>query len=241
MYIIVICHWAILHYNMSFKTIAGRSDGVFWWFPALSEDQEKICWIHQNYLVALISELYNFPDITTYFQLWGLQKIMHMYHFCFNNTHIAISWSSHSSFSLLTLFIQCQSCSPQNNQKYKILSIMIFHHSISVSFFFFAFHFFLYGLLPLTIKWSLRQLRARRALSIFKDVLWRARRARTPYDFVQRSQSFCFSMEHLWIVIAPFWLSTDDLAVTISAIGIFVSFLIEIHFMKHGPEQWTYL
>ena len=39
---------------MSFKTIAGRSDGVFWGFPALSEDQEKICWIHQNYLVALM-------------------------------------------------------------------------------------------------------------------------------------------------------------------------------------------
>ena len=41
MYIMIICHWAILHYNMSFKTIAGRSDGVFWWFPALSEDQEE--------------------------------------------------------------------------------------------------------------------------------------------------------------------------------------------------------
>ena len=54
MYIMIICHWAILHYNMSFKTIAGRSDGVFWWFPALSEDQEeKNGWIHQNYLVAL--------------------------------------------------------------------------------------------------------------------------------------------------------------------------------------------
>ena len=53
MYIMIICHWAILHYNMSFKTIAGRSDGVFWWFPALSEDQEKNCRIHQNYLVAL--------------------------------------------------------------------------------------------------------------------------------------------------------------------------------------------
>ena len=26
----------------------------FFWFPALSEDQEKICWIPQNYLVALI-------------------------------------------------------------------------------------------------------------------------------------------------------------------------------------------
>ena len=39
---------------MSFKTIAGRSDGVFWWFPALSEDQEKNCWLHQNYLVALM-------------------------------------------------------------------------------------------------------------------------------------------------------------------------------------------
>ena len=50
---LIICHWAILHYNMSFKTIAERSDGVCWWFPALSEDQEKNSWIHQNYLVAL--------------------------------------------------------------------------------------------------------------------------------------------------------------------------------------------
>ena len=54
MYIMTICHWAILHCNMSFQTIAGRSDGVFWWFSALSEDQEKISWIHQNYLVALM-------------------------------------------------------------------------------------------------------------------------------------------------------------------------------------------
>ena len=55
MYIMTICHWAILHYNMSFQTIAGRSNRVFWWFHALSEDQEKIiCRIHQNYLVALI-------------------------------------------------------------------------------------------------------------------------------------------------------------------------------------------
>ena len=31
MYIMIICHWAILHYNkcMSFQTIVGRSDGVF--------------------------------------------------------------------------------------------------------------------------------------------------------------------------------------------------------------------
>ena len=53
----IICHWAILHYNMSFKTIAGRSGGVFWWFPALSIHQEKFCRIHQNYLVALKSNL----------------------------------------------------------------------------------------------------------------------------------------------------------------------------------------
>ena len=49
----IICHCAILHYHMSFKTIAWMSGGVFWWFPALSEDQEKTCWIHQNYLAAL--------------------------------------------------------------------------------------------------------------------------------------------------------------------------------------------
>ena len=44
MYMMIICHWAILHYNMSFKTIAGRSDGVFLMISCrLSEDQEKIC------------------------------------------------------------------------------------------------------------------------------------------------------------------------------------------------------
>ena len=53
-YIMIICHWAISHYNMSFKTIVGRSDGVFWWFPVHSEDQEKNCCIYQNYLVALM-------------------------------------------------------------------------------------------------------------------------------------------------------------------------------------------
>ena len=60
MYIMIICHWAILHYNMSFKTTAGRSDGVFWWFPALSKDQEFFCWIHQNYLVALKFKSYRY-------------------------------------------------------------------------------------------------------------------------------------------------------------------------------------
>ena len=39
-------HWdilllGILHYNMSFKTIAGRFNGAFWWYGPLSEDQEN--------------------------------------------------------------------------------------------------------------------------------------------------------------------------------------------------------
>ena len=42
-------HWAMLHYNMPFKTIAGRSDGVFWLFPALSEDHIFFFFfIHKN-------------------------------------------------------------------------------------------------------------------------------------------------------------------------------------------------
>ena len=71
MYRMIICHWAILHYNLSFKTIAGRSDGVFWWFPALSEDQEKICRIHQNYLVALKPEYLVLGDSSIF------QKVQH--------------------------------------------------------------------------------------------------------------------------------------------------------------------
>ena len=66
MYIMLICHWAIWHYNMSFQTIAGRSDGVFWWFPALSEDQEKYCPIYQNYIVALIHACVKKPNLALF-------------------------------------------------------------------------------------------------------------------------------------------------------------------------------
>ena len=39
---------------MSFKTIAGGFNGAFWWYGPLSEDQEFLKQIYQNYLVALI-------------------------------------------------------------------------------------------------------------------------------------------------------------------------------------------
>ena len=39
-YIGIFCYWALLHYNMSFKTFAGGFNGAFWWYGPLSEDQE---------------------------------------------------------------------------------------------------------------------------------------------------------------------------------------------------------
>ena len=57
---------------------------------------------------------------------------------------------------------------------------------------------------------SYRQLRARRALSIFKDVPMRTRRELC-CTMSMLIVPFWFSMKHLWIeIIAPFWLSTDD-------------------------------
>ena len=50
-YIGIFCYWVLLHYNMSFKTIAGGFDGACWWYGPLSEDQEKFEQIYQNYLV----------------------------------------------------------------------------------------------------------------------------------------------------------------------------------------------
>ena len=55
----IFCYWVLLHYNMSFKTIAGGFNGAFWWYGPLSEDRvlnlgPKIEQIYQNYLVALI-------------------------------------------------------------------------------------------------------------------------------------------------------------------------------------------
>ena len=52
-YIGIFCYWVLLHYNMSFKTIAGGFNGAFWWYGPLSEDQENFKQIYQNYLVAL--------------------------------------------------------------------------------------------------------------------------------------------------------------------------------------------
>ena len=49
----IFCYWVLLHYNMSFKTIASGFNGVFWWYDPLSEDREKFQQIYQNYLVAL--------------------------------------------------------------------------------------------------------------------------------------------------------------------------------------------
>ena len=58
------------------------------------------------------------------------------------------------------------------------------------------------------VIWKYRQLRARRALLIFKDFPLRTRRALMLYKVCCNS-TFRFSTEHLWIVIVPFWLSTD--------------------------------
>ena len=40
-YIGIFRYWVLLHYNMSFKTIAGGFNGVCWWYGPLSEDQEN--------------------------------------------------------------------------------------------------------------------------------------------------------------------------------------------------------
>ena len=59
-------------------------------------------------------------------------------------------------------------------------------------------------------KLSYCQLRARRALSLFKDVPLRTRRVLSP--LCPAIAPFWFSTEHLWIlIIAPLWLSTDDI------------------------------
>ena len=50
----IFCYWELLHYNMSFKSIAGGFNGAFWWYGPLSEDQEKFQQIYQNYLVVLM-------------------------------------------------------------------------------------------------------------------------------------------------------------------------------------------
>ena len=55
-----------------------------------------------------------------------------------------------------------------------------------------------------------RQLRARRTLSISKDILLEPE-GRYHCTMSMAIGPFWFSTEHLWITIAPFWLSTDGM------------------------------
>ena len=65
----------------------------------------------------------------------------------------------------------------------------------------------------LNFHWSslYRQLRVRRALSIFKDVLLRTRRALVLYNVYGDSALLVLNRTSLNLVIAPFWLSTDNM------------------------------
>ena len=59
MYIMIICHWAILHYNMSFKTIAGRSDDVFLNSPKLSCGFKGCFFCSRPYKISLLNLIFS--------------------------------------------------------------------------------------------------------------------------------------------------------------------------------------
>ena len=52
-YIGIFCYWVLVHYNMSFKTIAGGFNGAFRWYGPLPVERENFKQIYQNYLMAL--------------------------------------------------------------------------------------------------------------------------------------------------------------------------------------------
>ena len=60
------------------------------------------------------------------------------------------------------------------------------------------------------------QLRARSALSIFKDVPLRARRMLSLYNVYGNSTFLLNIPEHFFKVRAPFWFSTDDMLILIN-------------------------
>ena len=61
---------------------------------------------------------------------------------------------------------------------------------------------------PIYILYS--QLRARRALILFKDVPLRTRRALLMYK-VYGESALLVSTEHHWTALTPFWLTVDDI------------------------------
>ena len=62
-------------------------------------------------------------------------------------------------------------------------------------------------------KWintAYHHLRIRKAVKLLNDVLLRTRRVLSLYKVYGVIAPFCFSMEHCWIAIMPFWFSAED-------------------------------
>ena len=65
MYMMIICHWAILHYNMSFKNNLqeGHLMVFFWWFSCIFWSREKILLNSPKTIFVALKELQN-PILT---------------------------------------------------------------------------------------------------------------------------------------------------------------------------------
>ena len=70
--------------------------------------------------------------------------------------------------------------------------------------------FHLFSLMSWVRPLRYRQLRDRRALTLFDNVLLRTRRVLLPYT-LYNIMLFWFPTEHHWTALMPFWLSTDDM------------------------------
>ena len=76
----IFCYWVLLHYNMSFKTIAGGFNGAFWWYGPLSEDREIKKKIYQIYLVATRHQMIEQVYI---YRRWLAASIQYKVTFCY--------------------------------------------------------------------------------------------------------------------------------------------------------------
>ena len=98
----IFCYWVLLHYNMSFKTIAGGFNGAFWWYGPLSEDREKCQQIYQNYLVALNIKWSNLLH-ANYCKHWLYQASIVQYFYSHQDVHRCL-WHVSWKINFITFF-----------------------------------------------------------------------------------------------------------------------------------------
>ena len=115
-YIGIFCYWVLLHYNMSFKTIAGGLNGAFWTCPP-SADQENV--LKTLFVEAWFKKILNFDMSVLYNDVQNFRRSINSQEYKSFTTYVVTIkiyvWILYVVIVGVVLFSRISRVSPREN------------------------------------------------------------------------------------------------------------------------------